>query len=121
MSYKITITSDDPAVFFCEEQYPEMCSAFTKYLAEEYILLCQKQMDYGPGNIAMGTTLSTNKEVKLSLTGIIIRLNDKIQRLINLVITNDREPTNESLVDTLKDIANYANIALVVLSGKWAR
>jgi len=65
-------------------------------------LVCQKQTDYGTTNITM-----------FGLEGIMIRLSDKINRLINLV-QNDKHPENESLQDTLTDIAGYAIIGLML-------
>lgn len=65
-------------------------------------LVCQKQADYGTTNITM-----------FGLEGIMIRLSDKINRLINL-IQNDKHPENESLQDTLTDIAGYAIIGLML-------
>ena len=65
-------------------------------------LVCQKQTDYGTTNITM-----------FGLEGIMIRLSDKINRLINL-IQNDKHPENESLQDTLTDIAGYAIIGLML-------
>ena len=65
-------------------------------------LVCQKQADYGTENITM-----------FGLEGIMIRLSDKINRLTNL-IKNDKHPENESLQDTLTDIAGYAIIGLML-------
>ena len=49
---------------------------------------CHKQHDYGPGNISVGTMLQTPDEIKLSLTGLWFRMNDKIQRLKTLLMNN---------------------------------
>jgi len=70
-------------------------------------LFAKKQADYGPGNIA-----------KFGEVGLLVRLNDKLERLINLVTQNKR-PENEAIEDTLRDIANYAIIWLIVRDGKW--
>jgi hypothetical protein len=109
------------AVEWCESNYPEMCAEFKQWQEEQYKLLCRKQMDYGPLNISMGTQLRNDNEIKASLTGIIVRANDKMQRLVNLVIINGQSPQNESIEDTFMDLANYANIALTVKNGKWGR
>ena len=47
-----------------------------------------------------------------------VRLNDKVERLIDL-LTNSKRPENETIEDTLRDIANYAVIWLIVRDGKW--
>jgi hypothetical protein len=59
---------------------------------------------------------STRAIKEFGLDGIIIRLNDKMLRLKNLAYhkTDFTAPCNESVDDTLMDIANYANIALVL-------
>ena len=59
---------------------------------------------------------STRAIKEFGLDGIIIRLNDKMLRLKNLAYhkTEFSAPCNESIDDTLMDIANYANIALVL-------
>jgi len=73
-------------------------------------LLIKKHNDYGPKNIsdAPGGPL----------TGLAVRLHDKVARLSNLV-TNNKKPSNESLEDTFVDILNYAVIGLLVLKDKW--
>ena len=44
-----------------------------------------KQHDYGPGNISVGTQLQTSDEIKLSLTGLWFRMNDKITKIKNII------------------------------------
>ena len=55
-------------------------------------------MDYGPSNISVGTNLDTEADVKLSLTGLWFRMNDKIQRIKNLLM-NNQKINNEPLED----------------------
>ena len=109
------------AVKYCEEQYPEMMDEFQRLLAEDYKIFCKKQMDYGPGNSALGQTLSNPEEIRLSLTGLIIRMNDKVQRLLNLIVKHNREAQNEPTVDAFKDLACYGIIAQIVEAGKWGK
>lgn len=123
---KHTFISNNPVpiidpIIWCEANYPEMCNEFVKWQKEQYKLLCSKQMDYGPLNISMGTQLQNEKEVKAALIGIVVRANDKMQRLVNLMIVNGQQPRNESIHDTFMDLANYANIALTVMNGKWGK
>ena len=107
------------AVDFIEETYPETAKEFKRLQFEQYQLFCRKQMDYGPSNIAMGAELKTDEEKRLSKIGLIVRINDKIQRLINLVIKNNREAQNEPTIDAFKDLACYGKIAQIVKNGKW--
>ena len=109
------------AVDFIEEAYPETAIEFKKLQKEQYELFCKKQMDYGPSNIAMGTSLDTDEEKRLSKIGLIVRINDKIQRLINLVVKNNREAQNEPTIDAFKDLACYGIIAQIVEAGKWGK
>ena len=109
------------AVEFIEAQYPETAHEFQRLQDEQYALFCRKQMDYGPSNIAMGTDLKTSEEKRLSLIGLIVRINDKVQRLINLVVKNNREAQNEPTMDAFKDLACYGIIAQIVKNGRWGK
>ena len=59
-------------------------------------LFCKKQKNYGPGNISVGTNLESNDDVKLSLTGLWFRLNDKVQRLKQLIVFGHKDTVGES-------------------------
>tara|TARA_R110002020_G_scaffold127349_2_gene285733 strand:+ start:207 stop:596 length:390 start_codon:yes stop_codon:yes gene_type:complete len=113
--------TNEVAVQFIEKTYPETAKEFKRLQNEQYDLFCKKQMDYGPSNIAMGTSLDTDEEKRLSKIGLIVRINDKIQRLINLVVKNNREAQNEPTVDAFKDLACYGIIAQIVQNGKWGK
>jgi hypothetical protein len=110
----------DPVVWL-EEHYPTMTNEFKRIQGEQYKLFCRKQYDYGPMNIAMGTDLSKMEDIKLAITALVVRINDKITRLINLVIKNDREGINESVDDSFVDLSVYGIIALIVRNKKWAK
>jgi hypothetical protein len=112
---------DNDAVPYIEKHYPETAKEFQRLQFEQYQLFCKKQMDYGPSNIAMGTSLETEEEKRLSKIGLIVRINDKIQRLINLVVKNNREAQNEPTIDAFKDLACYGIIAQIVEAGKWGK
>jgi len=109
------------AIGYIETTYPETAKEFKRLQEEQYELFCRKQMDYGPSNIAMGTSLDTDEEKRLSKIGLIVRINDKIQRLINLVVKNNREAQNEPTIDAFKDLACYGIIAQIVDAGKWGK
>jgi hypothetical protein len=114
-------SKDSSAIKYIEKTYPETAKEFQRLQYEQWELFCKKQMDYGPSNIAMGTSLNTDEEKRLSLTGLIVRINDKVQRLINLVVRNNREAQNEPTIDAFKDLACYGIIAQIVDSGKWGK
>lgn len=73
-------------------------------------LLVQKHEDYGSANISDAPGGALN--------GLSVRLHDKVARLNNL-LSNYKEPKNETIEDTFIDILNYALIALLILDGKW--
>lgn len=104
-----------------EETYPEMTGEFKKIMQEQYEIFCQKQMNYGPTNISVGTTLSTPEDVRLSLTGLWYRINDKVQRLKQLVVLGNKDVVGESVTDTYQDLSVYGVIAQIVSRGKWAK
>ena len=106
---------------YLEKNYPVMTEEFRRLQREDYELFCQKQSDYGPSNISMGTTLKTDDEKRLSLVGLIVRVNDKVQRLLNLIVKNNRNAQNEPTVDAFKDLACYGIIAQIVQNGKWGK
>lgn len=112
---------EETAVEYCERLYPEMMEEFKNIQREDYTTFCKKQKDYGPGNIALGTTLANDDERRMSLTGLIIRLNDKVQRLLNLVVKTNRRPENESVSDAFMDISVYGVISRIVVLKKWAK
>ena len=118
---KTNDSSSGEAIKYIEKHYPETAKEFQRLQFEQWALFCKKQMDYGPSNIAMGTELKTDEEKRLSQVGLIVRINDKIQRLINLVIKNNREAQNEPTVDAFKDLACYGIIAQIVQNGKWGK
>lgn len=88
--------------------------------------LCRrKNLDYGPGNISQA-----------GLLGIVVRMGDKYQRLLNLTsksrLTLTDSPAeangkmydiaaNESVEDSLLDLMNYCAIALLWLQGHWGK
>ena len=109
------------AIKYIEEEYPETSKEFQKIQYEQWATFCKKQMDYGPSNIAMGTALKTKEDRRLSLIGLIVRINDKIQRLMNLVVKHNRDAQNEPVMDAFKDLSVYGIIAQIVDNGKWGK
>ena len=104
---------------FIEKHYPGTANEFKKIQTEQYETFCKKQMDYGPSNISMGTGVGETVNVKLATTALVVRINDKVQRLLNLVVTNDRAAQNEPVEDAFKDLSVYGIIAQIVRNGKW--
>lgn len=105
----------------CEEKYPEMTKEFKSILNEQYEIFCKKQLNYGPGNISVGTECRSDEDIKLSLRGLWFRMNDKISRLKQLVLLNEKDLVGESVADSYCDLSVYGIIAQIVARGKWGK
>lgn len=74
-------------------------------------LFDRKQTDYGPRNIS-----------GFGLLGVLVRMNDKMERLKTLFGSGKRKkPKNEAIKDTLLDLGNYADIATLLERGVWPK
>ena len=108
------------AIKFVEDKYPETAKEFKRLQKQQYEVFCEKQMDYGPSNISVGTNLENDDEIKLSLTGLWFRMNDKIQRMKNLLM-NNQKANNEPLEDSFLDVSNYGIMSTIVNNKKWGK
>ena len=96
-----TLKEDKTIVQLMEEEWPEMTKEF---------------------NISVGTQLQTEDEIHLSLTGLWFRMNDKIQRLKNLLMNNRQSAVEgEPMEDAFLDVSNYGIMATIVKNGKWGK
>jgi hypothetical protein len=110
------------AVADFEKTYPSLAEAFKETQKEQYELFAQKMMDYGLSNIALGSSLEDAEDINLSLTGIWLRCNDKINRLKNMLKRKGRNYVqDEPMIDSFVDISNYGIIAQLVMKGKWKK
>ena len=109
------------AVETFENEYPELSEEYKRISEEMYEMFAQKHMDYGLNNIALGGDLTNAEDKKFSLTGLCIRLTDKISRLKNLLINGKNYVQGEGMEDTFIDIANYGIIGLLVGRDKWKK
>ncbi len=94
------------------EKHPILMNSIKDHMNDCYRLFAKKQSDYGLGNIGM------NGNKRLALMGLAIRLNDKVQRLLN-ILDSGKGGMNESLEDTGMDITNYGAILNTVLKDEW--
>ena len=112
----------DPVVEEFELEYAELSEEFKIIQKEMYEMFARKHMDYGLNNIALGGDILNNKKDKnFSLTGLAIRLTDKISRLKNLIVHGRNYVKGESMEDTFLDVANYGIIGMLVGRNKWKR
>lgn len=89
----------------------ELALAVVPVLLQNLITLDKKQQDYGPHNLT-----------KFGVGGVIVRMNDKMERIINLDRRrkeNEAFAFNEPISDSFLDIANYGFIAYVMERGLW--
>ena len=119
---KSGINKNETIVEQMEREWPEMTAEFKKLQREQYELFCHKQHDYGPGNISVGSPLITEEDVKLSLTGLWFRMNDKIQRLKTLLMSGKTNAVQgEPMEDAYLDVSNYGIMATIVKRGLWGK
>jgi hypothetical protein len=85
---------------------------FNKITAEMASILRKKNSDYG----------GTVDNISITgLPGISVRILDKAMRFYNLTKTqeNQQQVKEESIRDTLIDLANYCVIGVMLLDGTW--
>jgi hypothetical protein len=86
----------------------ELEQAMLRAMQRNFEMFVQKNHDYGADNIAHG-----------GLVGVVVRVGDKAARLWNMIVKHEAAYVDESLVDTLMDMANYAYIAKMLVDGSW--
>ena len=82
---------------------------YTKIVNEMYEIYKAKNADYGD---SVHDTF-----LKYGLLSFLVRMEDKISRLRSLTLKGKKEQrvNNESILDTLQDLANYAILAIIEL------
>ena len=108
------------AIQILKKEYPTIAEGYEQIILEQYELFAKKHLDYGMSNISAGTQLSNTDEIEFALTGLWYRLNDKVNRWKNMIISK-RKTNNEPLIDTYQDITNYGIIAQLVERGLWKK
>ena len=120
-SYSVIKYDDADIVERMEKEWPEMTDEFKRIMFTQYELFCKKQANYGPDNISVGSDLKTKTDINISLTGLWFRMNDKIQRLKQMVIQGKKDEVGEAIEDSYQDLSVYGIIAQIVSNGKWAK
>lgn len=121
VEYEVIRYDNPEIVEEVEKLYPETTMEFKRILFDQYELFCKKQLNYGPSNISVGSNLETPEEIKVSLTGLWFRMNDKINRLKQLVVMGSKDSVGESIQDTYQDLSVYGIIAQIVSNKKWGK
>ena len=84
----------------------EVLKQYKKITNDIIIMLTKKNSDYGDDNL-----------LKRGLYGVIVRLDDKLSRLNNLIKQNSKSGmVGESIEDTLKDIIGYCVNSLRIIN-----
>jgi len=78
-----------------------------KIMKEIEELLIKKNEMYGDNNI-----------IKIGEEGIVVRITEKIERLRHL-LSNKKNPSEEPIEDSWKDIVGYGIIGLMLRREKW--
>ena len=120
-NFKAYQAESDHTVAQFEEEYPELSQEFKIIQDEMYRMFAAKHMDYGLQNISLGGDLTKENDKKFSLTGLAIRLTDKISRLRNLLTNGKNFVKGEGMEDTFIDITNYGIIGMLVGRDKWKK
>ena len=119
ISKQIRIPFEEKKTAYVEkERYPEQTAAFEEIIQSMLTTYKLKMEDYSPWNMKGTGEL-----------GAMTRLWDKTARLMNLMgfdigtgkFTARKDPKNESIDDTLLDLANYAIITMILRKGKWGK
>ena len=105
--YRRSLQGDPYEAMFAElGLQTDMAKEAFRIVCENVRIMDTKQLDYGSNNISA-----------FGEFGVLVRLNDKMERLKNL----NKMPSvkNESIDDTYLDIANYAVISLMIRRNLW--
>jgi len=121
VEYSVIKYDNPDIVETMEKQWPEMTEEFKRIMFTQYELFCKKQANYGPDNISVGSDLKTKADINISLTGLWFRMNDKIQRLKQMVVQGKKDEVGEAIEDSYQDLSVYGIIAQIVSNGKWAK
>ena len=121
VEYEVIKYDNPEIVEKMQKDYPQMSGEYLRIMFTQYEIFCKKNLDYGPSNIALGTSLSTDEEKKTSLSGVWFRMMDKIQRLKQLVVLSKSNNVGEATEDTYQDLANYSIISQIIQAGKWGK
>ena len=111
---------DKPIKHATEIISPVQCAGFMDIIMSMYRVHLKKNADYSPANI-----LGTGE------LGVVVRLWDKIARLMNLTgfrlkvepatFDKPKQPKNESVDDAYMDLSVYGIIGMLLRQSKWGR
>jgi hypothetical protein len=111
--YAEPVQAEYPIDLGKEAEEAELRAYLEEYAYDVADLVFTKQQDYGPNAISNAPGGA--------LYGINVRLHDKLSRLSHLLSGGRAEHPayHEPIIDTYRDVAGYALIAMLVVDGKW--
>jgi hypothetical protein len=95
-----------------KESYDVIFETYEKEIENIKKIFYEKSVNYGKDNIK-----DENTDTLEALDALFFRMRDKINRFKKM--NASQTENEESIVDTLRDLANYALIASVVAQEKW--
>jgi len=106
-----------------EKKYPNMTKRYKDIMQSQYETFCRKQHDYGSSNISLGGNMRLQEDRRMSLKALVIRMNDKANRLMTILFKNDGKNAvkNETYIDAFQDASVYGIIAQLVDEGVWGK
>ncbi len=109
MNHPDLVREVEPGVFEFRVRFTtDLARAALPVVLENLRVLDRKQQDYGSSNLT-----------KFGVDGVVVRANDKLERIINLRKKGDKVANNEPLADSFLDLANYALIGYLMQTAKW--
>lgn len=85
---------------------------------EHFNALADKEKEiYKQKNEKYGNSFDKSVE-KYGLISALTRISDKFNRLETLILNHDNGTDDESLIDTLMDMANYCNMTILALENE---
>jgi 5-methylcytosine-specific restriction endonuclease McrA len=88
---------------------------FLEYLGKMWITHITKNFDYSGGDALSNLKMSEIAGIS-AWKGVLIRITDKVSRLLNFAKKESFEVKDESVFDTLKDLAVYAILCSILYS-----
>lgn len=108
------------SLYTLRQKHPTIADRYEELLKKMSAIFGEKSVRYGIGNITNGGSLDKDEDVHFMLLGLWFRMQDKLNRLKEIIRNPELSAgTDESVTDTLSDLANYAIIAHIVSDRKW--
>jgi hypothetical protein len=103
-----TGTGSVPQAEAAQRDLEQFCAEVTDVVTEITNLLIEKRRGYGPGNIT-----------RHGEYGVLVRLDDKTERLRNMLAHQTTTAASESRDDTWQDVIGYGILGLLLERGRY--